>query len=323
MKHLSYEERKIIEKMLLDRESRRSIGKRLNRNHTVISEEVRRHKGQLPYSAGRAQLAYEQKLKGKKKKKLETNHKLREYVIEKIRDDWSPEDISKRLEKFEYRKIGENISYETLYQFIYSKEGRELRLSEHLRTGRGKRRHWSGRMKNIPRIPERISIHERPEEIEGRKTFGHWESDNMIFSKQKPCLSVELERKSRYCSINKTNSKGSEEKLEAIRKTIDDLPEYLFETMTFDNGTENVKHTELIKLYEIMTYFCDTYCSWQKGSVENINKLIRQYFPRYCNMDNVTDEEIKEVQEKLNNRPRKCLGWLTPKEVLLSGAFNT
>ena len=323
MKHVSYEERKMIEEMLLKKKTHRDIGKYIGRDHTVIDREINRHKGYLPYSADRAQLAYERDLKNKRPKKLNTNRILRDYVVRNIMEDWSPEEIAGRLKKYEYRVTGDTVSHETMYQFIYSKEGRELRLAEHLRTGRGRRRTWSGRAKNKILIPERISIHQRPIEIETRKTIGHWESDNMIFSNQKPCLSVETERKSRYCSINKTENKSSDEKLDAMKRTIDDLPEYLFRTITFDNGSENVKHIELRDVYEILTFFCDTYCSWQKGTVENTNKLIRQYFPRYINMNNITEERIKEVQGKLNNRPRKCLDYLTPKEVLLGGAFIT
>lgn len=320
MEYIKYEERKMIEELLIGRKSCRYIGKYLNKDQTVISREVK--KNPKPYNADRAQLRHEKHLKGKKTRKLETNLILKEYVIEKILEDWSPENISGRLKKFEHRKILENVSYETIYQFIYSEEGRYLKLASHLRTGRGKRRTWHGRSKNKIKIPNRISIHKRPENINYRESEGHWETDLMEFKKGKPCLSVQEERKSRYCSINKVLNKSSAEKIEAIKKTIDDLPLYFFKTMTFDNGTENVKHIQLNRDYNIDTYFCDPYCSWQKGSVENTNKLLRQYLPRYINLDNISEERLKEIQNKLNNRPRKCLGYLTPNEILLGGAVN-
>lgn len=322
MKHINYAERQIIEEMIIRRKTDREIGRILGRDHTVINREIK--KNSSPYSADKAQLRYEKYLKGKKIKKLDKYPELKKYVIEKIIKDWSPEEIEGRLKGFEYRRVdGLTISHETIYKFIYDNKNRTLKLSEHLRTGRGKRRQWNGRSKrNKTNIPDRISIHRRPEEISLRKTEGHWETDLMIFNGRE-CVSVEEERKSRYCSINIVLDKTAEEKLEAIKKTIDDLPLYLFKTMTFDNGTENVKHRELKENYSIDTYFCDPYCSWQKGSVENTNKLIRQYLPRYTNLQKLTFKDIKIIQNKLNNRPRKCLGYLTPNEILLGGAFNT
>jgi IS30 family transposase len=323
MTHINYIERQIIEEMLIRKKTHREIAIILKKDHTVISREI--NKNSKPYNADRAQLRYEKFLKGKKLKKLDQYPTLKEYVIEQIRKEWSPQEIEWRLKKFEHRKInGLTISHETIYQFIYDNNHRHMKLSQYLRTGRGKRRQWNGRSKrNKINIPDRISIHKRPEEINYRTTEGHWETDLMIFSNNKECLSVDVERKSRYCSINIVANKSSEEKLESIKKTIDDLPGYLFKSITYDNGTENVKHTELKNKYSIDTYFCDPYCSWQKGTVENTNKLLRQYFPRYINLQNITDEDIKIIQNKLNNRPRKCLGYLTPNEVLLGGAFNT
>lgn len=315
MKHLTYHERKIIEEMLLWKHSHRGIGKRLERDHTVISNEIRKNGILSPYNADRAQLRYERHLQGKKKRKLDTNHALRKYVVEKIQEDWSPQQIEGRLKKYEYRSIKETISHEAIYQFIFSKEGRTLRLPQHLRTGRGKRRSWTHRKKKIL-IPNRVSIHERPPGIDKRTEVGHWESDLMIFSEQRPCVSVEVERVSKICSITKLYNKTDEEKLRALQQT---QSRYLMKSITFDNGTENVKHRELY----IPTYFCDPYKSYQKGLVENTNKLLRQYLPRWTNLSLLSEKDIQFIQDKLNNRPRKSLKFLSPNEFLLCGAFNT
>ena len=315
MKHLTYNERKIIEEMLLWQQSHRSIGKRLGRDHTVISNEIKKNGLLYPYSADRAQLRYERFLRGKKRKKIDEHLELRKYVIEKIQEDWSPQQVEGRLKKYEYRTMKETISHETIYQFVFSKEGRALGLPQHLRTGRGRRRTWTHRM-NHTKIPQRISIHERPEAINEQKEMWHWESDLMIFSQQKPCVSVEVERVSKICSITKLNNKTDEEKLRALHKTKED---YAVKSITFDNGTENAKHTEL----HIPTYFCDPYKSYQKGLVENTNKLLRQYLPRWTHLSTLTEQDMKNIQDKLNNRPRKSLKFLSPNEFLLCGAFNT
>jgi IS30 family transposase len=322
MKHISYEERKRIEKMLLAGQSHRNIGRDLGRVHTSIDREVARNQGHSPYNADRAQLRYERFLQGKKLKKLEQIPELKQYVINQIREELSPQMIAGRLKEYAHRKHGFQVSHETIYQFVYSREGRSLALPQHLYSRRGRRFSWIHRNKPL-KIPARVSIHERDRIIDLRTRLGDWESDLQIYSGRKPTLSVEAERKSRYISLHKTKDKTAAEKLQAILKTIAALPENLFKTMTFDNGTENVEHLKLRSEHAILTYFCDPYKSWQKGTVENMNKWIRWYLPRDINIDQVTDEEIQIIQNKLNNKPRKCLNYLTPKEVLLGGAFNT
>lgn len=326
MKHLSYEERKMIEKLLANKYRVKQIAQASGRDHAVISREISRN-GSLyfPYEADKAHLRYKHRLKDKKQKKLDRNSLLQEYVIKKIEEDLSPEQIAGRIKKYEHRKLGEKISHETIYAFIYSPEGRNLRLFTHLRTKRPHRIQKHSKRKSSG-IPERISIHNRPEEIQFKKTLGNWESDLMSYSKQKAALSVQYERKIQLLRIHVVQNKSAEENNRAITESIDSLPLYLWESITYDNGKENAKHTELRDNFDLQTYFCDPYCSWQKGGVENINKLLRQYLPRYINLSELTEEEITEIQEKLNNRPRKSLNYLTPNEMLMkhtSGAFTT
>src|SRR3989339_233364 len=153
-------------------------------------------------------------------------------------------------------------------------------------------------------------------DIGQRERYGDWESDSVIFSKQKTALSVQLERKSRLVRMHKVANKTGEETRNALIKSIESLPNELTKTITFDNGTENVKHIELKEIFNLETYFCDPFSSWQKGGVENANKLIRHYLPRETNLSKLTDRDIYQIQEKLNNRPRKSLNYQTPNEVI-------
>ena len=318
MKYLTYNDRKIIEKLLNKKLTYRAIGRAISRSHTTISDEIKLNSGQLGYSADRAQYYHEQRQLNKgNKKKLEINDKLREHVIKKLKKDWSPEEISGRLKEYPDKEIG-YVCHETIYEYIYGIEGIRDRLYLLLRRYKPKRTKWHSRKKRGTGIKERISIHERPIEINEKTELGHWETDSMIFSQQKGILSVQVERKSRMVRIHRCLDKTAQETLEAIIKTIDSIPLKYFLSVTYDNGTENVKHTELRKMFGVETYFCDPYCSWQKGLVENTNMFIRQYLPKNAPIDSIADEEIYEIQEKLNNRPRKCLKYMTPNEYFKS-----
>ncbi|MGK5094814.1 IS30 family transposase, partial [Deltaproteobacteria bacterium TL4] len=161
-----------------------------------------------------------------------------------------------------------------------------------------------------------MSVHIRPDEIAARETFGHWESDSMIYQKQKTILSVQVERKSRLLRFRRARNKTAEETEHAIRKTVESLPPEFFKTMTFDNGTEGADHRMIRDDYGLQTYFCDPYASWQKGSVENINGIIRRFLPKQKDLSALTDREIYDIQETINNTPRKSLGYFTPNEVV-------
>lgn len=315
MAQLKPEELFLIEKMKDSGLSGREIARRMNKDHTVINREISRNKDLIgQYSMEDALRKRHRRKFNKKLPKLETNQKLKMHVIEKLKLNHSPEQISGRLKKFESRNVGATISHEIIYQFIYGTEGRQLKLHIYLRNKQPHRYKKGTRRKQKYLIPDRISIHDRPENIGLKKEFGHWETDLMIFSKQKACLSVQFEKKGQLCRIHVVPDKTAESNNEAIIKSIDTLPLTSFKTITYDNGTENVKHAILREQFGIDTYFCDVYKSWQKGGVENMNKLLREYLPRWINLEKLTEEDIYEIQEKLNNRPRKGLGYLTPNE---------
>jgi len=319
MGQINFTERKMIEKMLKQGMGVRAIGRTLNRGHSTISDEIRKNKSPYErwYDAESAQYRHERRQMNKgNKSKLARKEKLKKHVIEKLEEDWSPEQIAGELRE----RCGMTIiSHETIYQFIYSEEGRQLKLWLHLRI-----KHKPERRKRSTRksrkgliIPERISIHKRTEEAAERKITGHLETDSMIFSQQRPIVSVQVDRASQKCAITKLENKTALETKYALVRAIEE--EYAsVKTVTFDNGTENVLHTEIRDIYEISTHFCDPYCSWQKGLVEEINGLIRQYLPRHINMNQITQDDIYEIQEKLNNRPRKSLNYKTPNQIYVS-----
>lgn len=321
MQRITQFEREVIEVGLRCNKSVRAIAKSLNRDHRVIQREVDRNKGQIsPYTAEVAQRIYETRQQRKNKKKLEKyeNKNLKKYVVKKLREDWSPEQIAGRLKEQPPNNLNnKTISYESIYQYIYNGEGKYEYLYPHLRKGYRKRQKMHSR-KNQEKcqIPDKISIHDRPNEINVRSVFGHWESDTLEGKKIiKDSVSVQYERKAKLCRLNKIINMTAGETENALRKTIDSVPDYACLSFTFDNGKEGANHVKIRNEYNIQTYFCDPYKSYQKGGVENLNGLIRQYIPKSTDMSVLTDEYIYYVQEKLNNRPRKSLNYLTPNQV--------
>lgn len=331
LSRITFYEREKIELYLKMEKSHRWIGRKLCRGHTDISREIKRNSSKLfPYRAKDAQRLYEARLKKKNRKKLEKfeNDKLKKYVISELQEDLSPDQISGKLHNDPPPDlVGATISHESIYQYIYNGQGRFELLYQHLRTGRHRRqRRFDRKKRNKSNIQERISIHLRPEIIDERERFGDWETDSMLFSKQKEILSTQYERKSMLCRLHKLPNKTAKESENAIADSIESLPKEMWKTITRDNGTENANHLDTLNNFDIQSYFCDPYCSWQKGGDENLNKLVRQYLPRKTDMSKVTDEEIYIIQEKINNRPRKTLNYKTPNEVtaqfIQSGAVN-
>jgi len=321
MQKLTFFERQVIESGLRARKSVRAIAMSLARDHRVIQREIGRNKSpHLPYSAQTAQRLAERREAKRHTPKLEQAHyqRVREYIVEHLREDLSPEQIAGLLEHQPMAELeGKRVCLETIYQYIYTGEGRWEQLYQHLRRGRKKRQQrWARTPRKTP-IPERVSIHQRPAEVNERLTLGHWESDTVEGKRTtKGNLSVQYERKLQLARLHWVSDKTALETLGAIRASVDSLPQDIWKTMTFDNGTETVRHTELRTDYGMETYHCDAYAAWQKGGVENLNGLIRQYIPKGTDISKLTDEDIYAIQERLNNRPRKTLGYLTPNQAL-------
>jgi len=317
--NLKFYDRQKLEYWLRTKQSIRAIAKIMRRDHLVIVRELKRNSlsGRVGYRADIAQRIFEQRRHKQRKGKLDKYPELKKYVVDKLKEEWSPDVIAGRMKEDKPRLLaGKTISHESIYNYIYNKNGRWEGLYHYLRQGKKKRQKRYSRKTCKLRIFERVSVHLRPRYIDERKRYGDWESDSIIFSKQKTALSVQSERKSKLIRMHKVKNKTAEETANAITKTVESVPKELLLTMTFDNGTENVKHIEIKKEYGVDTYFCDPFASWQKGGVENANKLIRQYLPRKTDLSKLTDRDIYNIQEKLNNRPRRCLNYLSPNEVI-------
>jgi IS30 family transposase len=312
---LKFYERQKLEYWLRSKQSLRAIAKIMRRDHSVLVRELKRNGdgNRKKYRADTAQRMFAKRRHKQHKGKLDKYPELKEYVLNGLKKEWSPDVIAGKLK---LDGVKQTISHESIYHYIYEREGRLEQWYKYLRQGQSRRHKLHSRKKSKLRIPERKSIQERPEYIGQRKRYGDWESDSMIFSKQRTILSVQSERKSKLIRMQKAQNKSAEETKDALIKTAESIPKEIFLTLTFDNGLEAVQHTEIKKEYGIETYFCDPFASWQKGEVENANKLIRYYLPRHTDLSKLTDEDIYEIQEKLNDRPRKCLKYLSPNEVI-------
>lgn len=321
MPKITFYERQIIESGLRRGKSVRSIARSLSRDHRVIQKEVNRNSiSGRPYQADLAQRVTDKREEKRHRPKLEKpdNQYLRKFIVDHLKEDWSPEQIVGVLKEQPPKKLSEKtICVETIYQYIYEGDGRWEGLFRHLRRGRKKRQQRWGRKPQKVAIPQRISIHERPEEVAAKIDVGHWETDTLEGKRScKAAVSVQYERKLQLARLSRILDKTASSTEEAIRKSIDSTPTHLWKTITYDNGKEGATHFNLCDDFDIQTFFCDAYCSWQKGGVENLNGLIRQYLPKGTDFSKLTEKQISAIQEKLNNRPRKSLNYLTPNQAL-------
>lgn len=326
MGRLTKYDREQIEHYLRAGSSIREIARIMGRDHSVIVRELKRNRSpHFMYESSKADYFSQRRARKTNKRKLEKNEKLYDYVLKCLEKDWSPEQIAGRLKNYPPPKLkGMVISHEAIYQFIYDVEPWLYHKLRYKRYDRQK--HFARKPQKVS-MPERVSIHERPEVINNRLEVGHFESDTFVCKGKKDVLSVQYERTIQLARIHKVLGFSATETKEALKQTIWSLPDNFIKNITFDNGTEGTKHYELRQPFNIKTYFCDAYAAWQKGGVENMNGRLRQYLPRKINLENITDDQIYEIQERLNNRPRKGLGYLTPNEklndLITSGALNS
>ncbi len=212
--------------------------------------------------------------------------------------------------------MGRLVSHEAIYQYIYAPENAGLNLFEYLPWKRTKRKKKHGRTVHKSRTPQRVSIHERPETVNSRIELGHWEGDTIEGKQHKDGIHTEAERVSRLLVAAKIPRIASEETIAAQRKIFSGMPEAARISTTLDNGRENHLHYELAAL-GMKTYFADPYSSWQRGTNEYHNGVLRRYLPKGTDFDTIDDEELKDIVCGINNKPRKCLGWSTPSEVFM------
>lgn len=319
MQILSFYEREKIEFSLRIKRGIRDIAKVLDRDPSIISREIKRNA--VPgerYQAVKAQAKADRRARKTNRRKLEINYLLHDWVEKKLKEGLSPELIAGRLKmKPPLELHGAMVSHEQIYQYIYHGEGRWEGWYHYLVRKHHKRlKRYSRKKQAKTLIKERVFITERPAMINERRRFGDWESDQAQFKKQRERLSVQYERKAMVIRMHRVKDKTAEENEQAIATTLEAFSSELTKSMTFDNGSENVCHMKIRDTFNLETFFCRPYAAWQKGGVENAIGLIRRYLPKTANLATISDEDIHTIQEKLNDRPRKKLNYLTPNEAL-------
>jgi transposase, IS30 family len=320
-KQLTYAERYALSALLKEGFSYRNIALRLGRSPNTWNNEVLVNGGSREtYRPQLAQMSASLRKWEANSRNPAKEPRVWDFVLEKLKKRYSPEQISKDIITQYPGNEAMRISHETIYAFINSEQGKEMGLYKQLRHKRLRKLRKTG-MRALPmkkaKIPHRISIHDRPSVVNEKGRFGDWESDLMEGArKTKECLSVQKERLSQYLILVRVRNKSSAENVRAITGALNAFPKELRLTLTYDNGTENVDHELVNAILKMRSYFCDAYAAWQKGSIENSIGLVRDYLPKGTDLRAVSDEELKRIQDEINDRPRKCLGWKTPREVL-------
>ena len=315
---LSLAEREEISRGLVAEESCRAIARRIGRAPSTVSREVAGHGGRQRYRACEADRAAWQRARRPKPAKLATHPQLGALVAAKLKLRWSPQQIAGwlRLEHSDEPEL--QVSHETIYTslFVQSRGALKRELTEYLRSRRALRRpratrpyhHGSGKLRDT------IHISERPPEAADRAVPGHWEGDLLLGSGGSAIVTL-VERSSRFVIlIRLSRGRGSEEVLAALARRIVTLPRQLCRSLTWDQGKEMAQHTRFTVETGLQIYFCDPKSPWQRGTNENTNGLLRQYFPKFTSLAHITQRRLDAVAAELNGRPRQTLGWMTPSQ---------
>ena len=314
--HLNLSEREQLSAFRQQGLSFRDIGIILGRGHTSLSREYRKNsKYYRQYQPCKAQQKAEKiALKQRTKAPLKC-HEVYLYVRKHLRKKWTPEEIAGRLP---LDMPGFKIDDDTIYRYIYdNKKTRGEHLFQYLTLHRRKRMKKNGRKVTNQKFGNVLQIGQRPEVINTRKTYGHWETDNMDGKKSDSiCVSTTMERKTRYTILSKLSGHGSAVKTEAVIGRLKQLPIELIKSITTDRGPENHGYQEIMDTLNTKVYFCNPYHSWEKGAVENTNGRVRRFLPKGKTLENLTNSYLKRIENQMNNTPRKCLKFMTPNEVL-------
>lgn len=318
--HLSLAEREEVSRGLAAGRSLRILAGELGRNPSTLSREITRNScyGGLCYRAHTAEkVARARAGTPRRKRKLSCDPWLKRFVYRRLRLDWSPQQIAQRLSADYPQEMERHLSHETIYASLYVLPRGTLKqeLLSHLR-----RRHRRRRKRGLiharrGQIANMVSIHERPQEIETRLVPGHWEGDLLIGKNRQSALGVLVERSARLTLLARVNGKSAVEVRGAFRRAFKALPADLTKTLTYDRGKEMAQHEKLTRQTKVQVYFCDPQSPWQRGTNENTNGLLRQYFPKGTDFNGISGWDIRRAMQRLNTRPRKSLDWRTPLEV--------
>lgn len=309
-KHLTEKQRVVIEVLIKRGCSLKGIAIELGVHVTTVSREIKNRGRPNGYFSDIANLDYELRKRHNWIKRKMCIPDVRDYVIDKLKIGWSPEQISGRLRLCDEHRF--YVCPETIYQYIYDdKVSNRENLYQYLRYGKKKRKKRNGRSVHSCKIPNRVSIHSRPDVVAQRVEFGHWEGDSVIYPK-KYAINTLNELYSGIVRFTKLERKTAELTADAIAKNLGGA---IAKTLTLDNGSEFSRHEDITKKIGLNIYFADPYSSWQRGSNENNNMLLRGYLPKRYDISNITQQEIDDIALELNNRPRKRLGFKTPIEI--------
>jgi IS30 family transposase len=315
-KHLTLSERDMITTLLAEHKPLREIARVLGRDPSSISRELQRNASpeyQL-YLSHRAHGRAQQRRKEASRRPRLKSQQLRSYVCAKLTLGWSPEQIAGRI-RLDHPDLC--ISHEAIYQYIYHPrtEDRQELIRALRRAHRRRKPRGIGRRERKTKIPHRVPIDLRPASVERRRTFGHWEGDSLVSRKSRVALNSLAERKTRLLCLTRLPQKSAEATRQAILSRLGTLPPKARRSLTLDNGTENTLHQEITAAIGLRCYFSHPYASWERGTCENTNGLIRWYLPKGTDFSTISDEQIAQIEFLLNSRPRKCLGFKTPIEV--------
>lgn len=311
--HLSLDERQILYTLKQQGIAISEIAKRLNRHRSSLYRELARHSVQDAYNPISAERKAIDTRSQQRLCKIERYVTLRQYVMRHLKIGWTPEQIAGRLKR---KKSKYAICLETIYQFIYRKKNRKLFLL--LPKQKAKRRRQLARKPQQCRFGNRRIITERPSYVDRRFHYGHWEGDRIEFiGERSAAVTTLVERKTRVVLLIKNADKKSSQVMNSIVNKFGHSPSKFCKTITFDQGTEFANFTLLERKLKCKVFYCHKHAPWEKGSNENMNGRLRRYLPSNFNIDDISQELLDQLSISLNNTPRKCLGFKTPKELFL------
>lgn len=312
--HLTEEERYQIDELQRQGHSQAAIAKQLGRSPSTLSRELRRNKGKVGYRPRQAQQTAEERLsvRGRANAKQVSACSWEYAKQHLVNDQWSPEQIAGRIAL----EGIETISHETIYQRILEDKNNGGFLYTHLRCKKKRKKRYGSGKSRRGAIPNRVDIEQRPAIVDSKNRIGDWEGDTIIGAHEGGAVIASMvERKSRFTRLSKAKNKTTVAVIGSINQCMLPLADFVH-TVTLDNGKEFSRHETMSKVLEANVYFAKPYHSWERGLNENTNGLVRQYFPKKIPFDKISANDLQKVERKLNNRPRKCLGYKTPFEVL-------
>ena len=314
---LKLSEREEISRGVMAGRSMRTMARSLRRAPSTVSREIARNGGRRTYRASEADALAWQRARRPKRCKLAQNRALARIVAEKLRLQWSPYQVAGWLKRTYPQDETHQVSHETIYRtlFIQARGALKKELLQHLRRTRVMRRsrHHTQKTSDHGRITGTVSIRERPAEAEDRAVPGHWEGD-LLFGSHNSQIATLVERKTRYLMLVRVASKDTETVIDALIEQARKLPRELYRSLTWDRGKEMADHQRFSLATDVKVYFCDPQQPWQRGSNENTNGLLRQYFPKGMDLSDIHQNQLNAIARPLNERPRQTLGFETPAE---------